>query len=83
MTRLVHRLDDGPSSHRWRDTPFAHVVGRIAYLFAAHPDWQRVAVCRTGMGYIKVVDEAQIGRSEVLGVYSRDVTIAQVIEDLR
>jgi hypothetical protein len=81
MTAIVHRTADGPPSARWRDTPVAHVAGRIAYLFASDAELQRVAVRRTGLGYIRV-EPAAPHLQGVIGVYTRAITLGQLVDDL-
>lgn len=83
----VHRLADDRScanpSLRWREHIAALVAGRLAYLFATQPGIDRYTVYRGPSGSLMVREPERVPpHREVLGVYSRDVTIAQIVDDL-
>ena len=64
--------------------PAATVAARIAYLFATDMCVERVVVWRGSRGNISVrpYTGRECASDRIIGIYRRDVTIAQVCEDV-
>jgi hypothetical protein len=64
-------------------TPAQSVAGRIAHLFEKHADLQRIVVWRGGRDriFVQPFREQRLG-AHLIGVYTREVRIVDLIEDL-
>jgi hypothetical protein len=59
----------------------ARVAARIAFMFERSPTLNHVEVYLSARGYLCVRSNSPAG-SAVLGTYTRQVTIAQIVDDL-